>query len=1016
MWVMEIIADLHIHSCFSRATGKAANLENLDLWAAYKGVAVLGTGDCTHPGWLDEIAAKLVPVDEGVYRLRPELALPRRLSGPQWTEPSPVRFVISGEISSIYKKHGRTRKVHTLVLLPSLAAAQELSARLGRLGNVTADGRPILGLDAKHVLELVLAVDPAALVIPAHIWTPWFSVLGSQSGFDGLEECYEELTDKIFALETGLSSDPAMNWRWSALDGFRLVSNSDAHSPTKIAREANIFTVPPTYPALAEALKTGAGFQGTIEFFPEEGKYHLDGHRKCGQRLDPAQTRKLQGRCPVCQKPVTLGVLHRVLELADRPAGARPSRAKPFESLIPLPEILAEVYQVNSGSKKVMEAYFRLLDRLGPELAILRRIPPEELARQGGPLLAAGIAKMRRGEVLIQAGYDGEYGTIRLFDPGERQELCRQAAFWKPPAAPPPGPPEPPVLGVLPRFRPSDPETRIDSPLSLQEPRALAHSDDPILTGLNAGQRAAVIHTGCPLLVQAGPGTGKTRALTHRIAYLLKTGQARPEQILGLTFTRQAAEEVRLRLRTLLPDYPGLEQVTIKTFHALGMQILQESGFSEHRVLSEEERRGLLRPLARQQGCSFKELDQAITYSKQALRYPEDLVAEKHNAAWLAPFRSYEAALARMDAWDFDDLVARPIRLLWSRPEVLQLYRRRFVHLFVDEYQDLNQAQYTLLRLLAPEPAPGLFVIGDPHQAIYGFRGARPEYFHRFPRDWPQARCMTLTETYRLPPPILQAAGQVLTPLSEGEYSLISRRAGNQPLVLLEAASERAEAEQLARQIECLVGGTSHLALEDERVRHSEAGTSFRDIAILYRIHALGQTLEEHLKAAGIPCQRATETIGPEFAGVDFQAEKVSLLTLHAAKGLEFPYVFIVGCEDGLLPYKPEGDSLGDPEEERRLFYVGLTRATRQIFLSRARTRQLWGRQRATRLSPFVKVIHPELLARPRQSQPGPRRPSRQKGLFDAALNRKARTAKGPKSDTGGGRELLAAELFDTIE
>jgi uncharacterized protein (TIGR00375 family) len=334
--------------------------------------------------------------------------------------------VITGEVSTIYKKGGKVRKVHLLLVLPDLAAAQQLSQRLGRLGNVASDGRPILGLDARFVLDLVLSIDPQALVIPAHIWTPWFSVLGSKSGFDSLEECFEASTAHIHAVETGLSSDPAMNWRVSDLDRFVLVSNSDAHSPQKLGREANIFHVPPAYPDLARALRTREGFGGTLEFFPQEGKYHLDGHRKCGLRLEPDEAERLGGLCPLCGKPLTLGVMHRVQDLADRRDGARPAEARPFESLISLPGILSEVLGVNAASKKVRQAYFRLLDRLGPELEILRRVPLTAVDREGGTLLAHGIDRMRRGEVQINGGYDGAYGEVRLLTPAERNKLLGQ--------------------------------------------------------------------------------------------------------------------------------------------------------------------------------------------------------------------------------------------------------------------------------------------------------------------------------------------------------------------------------------------------------------------------------------------------------------------------------------------------------------------------------------------------------------------------------------------------------------
>ncbi len=355
---METIADLHLHSRYSIATGKEADLEHLDLWGRYKGLQVIGTGDCTHPEWLKEMAAKLEPVAAGTYVLKAGLALPLNLQGPAWREVAPVRFVITGEVSSIYKKGGRVRKVHLLLLLPGLEAAQRLSQRLARLGNVASDGRPILGLDAKYLLELVLEIDPQSLVIPAHIWTPWFSVLGSKSGFDALEECFEDSLAHIYALETGLSSDPAMNWRVGALDRFLLVSNSDAHSPQKLGREANLFAVDPTYPDLAQALRSREGFAGTLEFFPQEGKYHLDGHRNCGLRLSPEEAESLKGLCSVCGKPLTYGVLHRVQDLADRPAGDAPPGAKPYESLIALPEVLAEVLQVGVGQQKTAPALF----------------------------------------------------------------------------------------------------------------------------------------------------------------------------------------------------------------------------------------------------------------------------------------------------------------------------------------------------------------------------------------------------------------------------------------------------------------------------------------------------------------------------------------------------------------------------------------------------------------------------------------------------------------------------------
>jgi DNA helicase-2/ATP-dependent DNA helicase PcrA len=979
---MEVIADLHLHSRFSIATGKTADLEHLDLWGRYKGVQVVGTGDCTHPEWLKELAARLEPAAPGTYELKPDLALPLKLQGPLWDRVPAVRFVITGEVSSIYKKGGQVRKVHLLILLPSLEAAQKFSARLGRLGNVTADGRPILGLDAKYILELALEIDPGALVIPAHIWTPWFSVLGAKSGFNSLEECFEEHTSQIFALETGLSSDPAMNWRVSSLDRFLLVSNSDAHSPQKLAREANIFLVPPTFPDLARALRTKEGFGGTLEFFPQEGKYHLDGHRACNLRASPEETAAWGGRCPQCRKPLTYGVMHRVLDLADRRPGEPPSGARPFESLIPLPEVLGQVLEANPGAKKVNHLYFRLLEKLGPELEILRRASLPDLAREGGSLLACGIDKMRRGRVHIAAGYDGVYGEIRLFTPEERREILGQGALWSPPA---PGP----QLGPAPSApRVCEPEDAGNYQVS--EPVRETPAD-PLLAGLNQAQRQAVLHAGPPLIVQAGPGAGKTRALTHRLAHLLARRRVPPEEILALTFTRQAAGEMEARIQGLLPDFPGLERLTLKTFHALGHRILADQEGTAREVADEERRRQLLRQVAKKHQVPVGRLDGCIIEWKQALKYPEDL--GEVNEPDAAAFQDYEALLRREGLWDYEDLIARPTLLLTRQPGVQKAYRRRYRHLLVDEYQDLNAAQYRLFRALAG-PEAEIMVIGDPDQAIYGFRGASPRYFLQFLQDWPDAVTLYFDETYRLPPPILEAARQVRSRAGAALGPMTTHRHGAQPVLLLERATEAGEARAIAREIEKLVGGLSHLALEDAAVRHRdpEEKVGFREVAVLYRLHALGPELERQLTAQGIPCQLPRESVGPELDGLDLAAEKVKLLTLHAAKGLEFPYVFIAGCEAGLLPWEPEGEGYRDPEEENRLFYVGLTRASRQVFLTRARTRSLWGKTRRTLLSPLVQALTPDILERREESWVASSRRTRQPQLFPEIGPRRKRS------------------------
>ena len=404
------IADLHIHSRYSMATSKFLTPEYLDLWARKKGIHILGTGDFTHPLWREELKEKLEPAEPGLYKLKPELRLSEIPSGS--FDP---RFIVSGEISTIYKKNGRTRKVHSLILLPGLDVADRLSEELEKIGNIHSDGRPILGLDCHDLLDMALTICPEAMYIPAHIWTPHFSVFGAFSGFDSMEECFEELTPHIHAVETGLSSDPPMNWRVSGLDNYQLISNSDAHSPGKLGREANLLEIEPSYANLKKAIETGEGLYGTIEFFPEEGKYHYDGHRKCHLCLTPDQTKAYGGKCPVCGKKITIGVEHRVEVLADRSEGYWDSSRKPFENLMPLPEVIAEAMGYSSPGVKVQKEFHHMLRTLGTEFEILRNVPMEDIQSAAGTRIAEGISRLRRGQVERHPGFDGEYGTIRLF-------------------------------------------------------------------------------------------------------------------------------------------------------------------------------------------------------------------------------------------------------------------------------------------------------------------------------------------------------------------------------------------------------------------------------------------------------------------------------------------------------------------------------------------------------------------------------------------------------------------------
>lgn len=410
-------ADLHIHSRFSRATSKNLTVRNLASHAAVKGIHLIGTGDCTHPAWLKELENELVYNNNtGFYSLKNPLTeedIFRECSLKLGKVPLQPQFVLQGEISCIYKKNGTVRKNHQLVYFPDFETAKKFNAKLAETGNLAADGRPMLGLDAKHLFDMVLRENNSYL-IPAHIWTPWFSVFGSKSGFDSLEECFEDLTPELFTLETGLSSDPPMNRLLSCLDRFVLISNSDAHSGENLGREANIFHDMPDYQTLFDALKRRNDlFYGTVEFYPEEGKYFADGHRACGVCLTPEETKARSGLCPVCQKPLTVGVLYRVKELADRTEPV-PCREQ-FESCIPLKEILAELCGVGAKSKKIHACYENLLKIFPSELEILQNVPIHTLA-ETDQKLARAILCMRQNQVTKQCGHDGEYGKISIFN------------------------------------------------------------------------------------------------------------------------------------------------------------------------------------------------------------------------------------------------------------------------------------------------------------------------------------------------------------------------------------------------------------------------------------------------------------------------------------------------------------------------------------------------------------------------------------------------------------------------
>jgi len=1023
---MKFYADMHVHSRYSRATSRNCDLLELARAAARKGLRVIGTGDFTHPEWFADIREQLQPAEPGLFRLTE--AMLRHLP-PEEQEPAgAVRFILQVEISTIYKKDGRTRKVHHVVYAPSLEAADRFRRELDRIGNIASDGRPILGLDSRHLLELVLESDEASYLVPAHIWTPWFSVLGDKSGFNSIEECYGDLADHIFAVETGLSSDPPMNWRVSSLDRFRLVSNSDAHSPAKLGREACVFACQVDYFAMRRALQTGQGYAGTIEFFPEEGKYHFDGHRKCNICLSPQETRQYEGRCPVCGKPLTVGVMHRVEALADRPPGSRPESAAPFRSFIPLDEIIAEVEGVGSQSRRVADLREAILHRVGAELFVLAEAPLDEIARLS-PMVAEGIRRMRAGEVIRYPGYDGQYGLIRLFHDEELHRRNAVALLFDLPESEEraPAPPQDAAAAAV-------AAVKEDTPAAPTTPTRAPGTSDPLLEGLDEYQLQAVTAEAPYLAVIAGPGTGKTHTLTRRIAYLVKRRGVPPASILAVTFTRRAAEEMRGRLSSLLTAAAGA--ITVTTFHGLAWRILRENARGvfrdgDFRVASVEE---IISLLQQRWGLSARQAAREIARMERLRRGAATGAAEDDR------INRYRALLREHGLVDYPDLILLACEVL-EKPAGTPA--RRYAAIFVDEFQDMDRAQYRLLRRLAPIEIgeTQVFVIGDPDQSIYAFRGADPHLFDRFFQDFPGAQRVVLRRNYRSTGSILEGALAFMQSRSGGSpRGLVAVGERGERIVIHRAPTERAEAEFVASTIERLLGGATFFSLDSGRATGSEEQQfSFADFAVLFRTVQQAGPVAEALARLGVPfrllshrplserpevrwlmdflaregdaagrpdsaallawlqeaaaaasalapeqrrwlqeqlpqiVRRATTpeemyrflALGAESDLWDPRADAVSLLTLHAAKGLEFPVVFLLGCEDGILPLRfGTAEEIGHEDEERRLFFVGMTRAQRLLYLSHAARRVWRGRPRSMDPSPFLEDLKEHLVER----------------------------------------------------
>ncbi len=863
-------ADLHIHSKFSRATSKEMNLKKIAEICEIKGIDLVVTGDFVHPEWLKELKEFLKSTDDGFYKLK--------------NSKSSVKFIIGGEISSIYKKDGKVRKIHNMIYMPNIESAEKLSKKLEKIGNIHSDGRPILGLDSKNLLELCLEINEYSIFIPAHIWTPWFSLFGKMSGFDYIEECFEEFTEYIYALETGLSSDPPMNWRLSQLDRFTLVSNSDAHSPSKIAREANIFYCEKNYYSFLKSLKDKSKVT-TIEFFPEEGKYHYDGHRKCNVRLNPEEAIKNNNICPKCGRPVTFGVLHRVLELADRKEIKE--KLQNFISLVPLEEIISQAYNVKSSTKKVRKFYNLMITRLGNELKILNEIPIDEIRKTAGELIAHGISKMRNGEIEVIPGYDGEYGKIIVINDKDREYFASKKGIFI-------------ENNTLRKVSYKKNNFKIPTKIFPQKDELKFDKN------LNENQLKAIETFNKILIVIAGPGTGKTKTLISKIDYLLQKGE-NPKEIFAISFTNKACEQLKERISN--PD------INIYTFHSLSKNIIENFYQKEIKVIDPEEQTTLVKNIIN----SRKKIEIELFF-KNLLNFKQ----KKKVDIFKQEILQYNNYLKKYNLYDFDDLLFECVKILENG------YSFKIKHLLVDEFQDINEIQYELIKNIVKNNA-NLFVIGDPNQSIYSFRGGSNKFFEKLSKDFRELSQIELTINYRNCKKILNLSKKII------HSNLYPFRDCKGDVNFYYFENELKEANFIANEIHKLVGG-----IDFHSSRQVGEFFSFKDIAILVRANSISNKIKKIFEEKGIPYQESKDIPLEENSKINFNAEKVSILTMHAAKGLEFKVVFIVGIEDKIIPFSL-GNFQTDPEEERRLLYVAITRAMDKLYITNCGSRFIYG-------------------------------------------------------------------------
>lgn len=1071
---MKFIADLHIHSRFSRATSQENNIFSLYKYSLIKGINLLGTGDFTHPGWYKELEDFLIEDGNGLLDLKEEYRNEISKEFPHLKNKS-MKFIFSVEISSIYKKNDKVRKVHNLILMPDFKSVKAFNEKLGSMGNIRSDGRPILGLDSKTLLELALEINPKTMFIPAHIWTPWFSLFGMKSGFDTLEECFNDLSKEIFAVETGLSSDPAMNWRLKALDNLNLVSNSDAHSPDNLAREANIFDTELNYYKIRDALKNkkSSEFLGTIEFFPEEGKYHYDGHRNCDCRLTPKEAIKNKLLCPVCGKMITVGVLHRVEELADRDEGFRPEGAKDFKSLIPLKEIIGDAFGVNKKTKKVLAFYNKLLTALDNELFILEKAPIEEIKKHSTEIIAEGIKRVRENKVKILPGYDGDYGKITIFSEEDRmknvsQSLLMSIELDKKKAKSPKKSAEP--------VKKSNKKIKLDRAVSKTETKQ----------EINSEQEKAIQEMKGPVIVMAGPGTGKTFTLVQKITYLIQEREFSSENLLAITFTNKAAKEIRERL-----EQQNIHDTHISTFHGLALNILQQNNFNRE-IFDEHDCCLIIKEACRELNVNLnaRNIYNRICHIKGNMENIEKEPDEIQRVLEI-----YQAKLDYYMGMDYEDIIIYCYKLLKKFPDILNKYKDIYKFILVDEFQDINYSEYQLVKLLSDE-GKNLFVIGDPDQSIYKFRGANPELMFKLMDDFLYHKKMVLKKNYRNPEFFIKAGIDVIKSESRvlkkyDDIDILIK--SDVQIEVIKTPTQLSAGIQIAKTITDYVGGTN---MVDADILGAGQDLTFKDFAVLVRNTSQIANIEETLLHEGIPykivgnksildnkfirlginilrlkteafnnfrffniietglfgipdkiikdlkkklsedpdidilqevkkqCSKVKDenykrllqlldskidketlvssfikrfpftffkekdctvfhNLANQYGAIkellkvvligneqDIEMdrenlnklkdiERISILTIHSAKGLEFPILFLYEAVEGLMPYVEKN---ADINEERRLFYVGLTRAKEKLFIVIPKKIKRYGSVIKTEDSRFVKEISSDFI------------------------------------------------------